>query len=107
MGALMDWIEAHAVIAALSAVFAGVAIVTLAKLYGFIFMRGQTVHRLGTAMEGQTGTVSEWSTSATGGHGLVFIGGELWQATARRSFAPGDRVVVKSVNGLRLDVDVA
>lgn len=119
------WLEAHAIAASLAALFAGFAFVTLAKLYGFVFMRGRTVHRLGTNMQGQPGNVVEWSgggadgrpdrksgglrmSSQLKGHhgsGLVSIGGELWQARSHQSFAPGDTVIVRSVNGLTLEVD--
>ena len=96
------WVEAHPVAAGAVIVMAGFALVIAAKIYGLIFMRGRTVHMIGDEMRGQPCVVSEWS----GHEGLVSVGGELWRARSKRSFATGDAAVVKSVNGLLLDVDL-
>ena len=80
--------------------FAGFAIVALAKIYGLIFMREKTPHRLGDAMNVHRAEVTEWS----GREGRVLAGGELWQATSDDALAPGDQVTVSSMNGLVLRV---
>jgi membrane-bound serine protease (ClpP class) len=54
---------------------------------------------------GARGRVLDWQ----GGKGHVFVHGERWQARAApgKAPAPGDRVVVRAVDGLTLVVDAA
>lgn len=84
------------------ALFAGFAIVAVAKLYGLFFMRWKTPFRVGDAMNEQSAKVVEWSANSDGGY--VSAGGELWRATSKDALAPGDLVAIESVNGLSLKV---
>ena len=52
-------------------------------------------------MIGEVGEVKEWS----GTEGMVFIHGELWQATSEAPLFAGDKVVAQSVQGLTLTVE--
>jgi len=49
---------------------------------------------------GEIGEVREWS----GSEGRIFVHGELWKATSKGPFLPGDKVVVQNVQGLMLIV---
>ncbi|MEL7487398.1 MAG: NfeD family protein [Pseudomonadota bacterium] len=80
--------------------FAGFGAVALAKVYGLLFMRSKTPHRLGDAMNVHRAEVTEWS----GGEGRVVAGGESWRAVSNDSLSPGDKVVVAAMNGLVLRV---
>ncbi|MEM8770023.1 MAG: NfeD family protein [Pseudomonadota bacterium] len=83
-----------------AAIFAGFALVAVAKVYGLIFMRWKTPFRVGETMTGTRAEVSEWAE----GEGYVTAGGELWRATSADQLKPGDSVSVISVNGLELAV---
>ncbi len=52
------------------------------------------------ALLGQVAEVRQWEK----GRGLVFIKGELWEASSEASLAVGEKAVVKSVDGLVLKV---
>ncbi|MGA7328271.1 MAG: NfeD family protein, partial [Rhodomicrobium sp.] len=39
------------------------------------------------------------------GEGYVWAQGERWHARGRRVFAAGDRLIIKGLDGLTLDVD--
>lgn len=82
------------------AILAGFAIVAIAKLYGLFFMRWKTPFRVGEAMHVNRAEVVEWE----GNEGYVSAGGELWRAKSKDALSPGDKVAVKSVNGLTLSV---
>lgn len=79
---------------------AGASFVLLAKIFGLIFMRGKSVHRVGDSMNVNRAEVVEWN----GGEGLVMAGGELWRATSKETLMVGDDVDVVSMNGLLLTV---
>jgi membrane-bound serine protease (ClpP class) len=63
--------------------------------------------RAGKRVSGMEGMVGETGTAQTplSPAGKIFVHGELWDATASSSVALGGRVVVRRVDGLRLDVD--
>jgi membrane protein implicated in regulation of membrane protease activity len=82
------------------AVFAGFALVAIAKIYGLFFMRWKTPFRVGEAMNVSRAEVVEWS----GDKGYVSAGGELWRATSKDALAPGDEVSIAAVKGLLLSV---
>jgi len=88
------------VIWALILMLIGASAVLVAKIYGLIFMRGKSPHRVGEAMNVQRAEVTEWS----GAEGYVRAGGELWRATSNDTLMPGDDVTVASMNGLVLRV---
>lgn len=52
------------------------------------------------ALIGEKGIVQKWDH----GEGLVFIHGEYWNAISDEQLGPGDRIEVKEVNGLTLNV---
>jgi membrane-bound serine protease (ClpP class) len=58
---------------------------------------------------GAQGLIGEIGTAETAlsPQGKIFIHGELWDATASSSVAPGQNVVVRQVDGLQLSVDLA
>ncbi len=82
------------------ALLIGFGAVAIAKLYGVMFMRWKTPHRLGDAMNVDRAEVVEWS----GEEGYVSAGGELWRATSKDALSPGDKVSVNTVDGLLLKV---
>ena len=59
-------------------------------------------HGLGDALTGREATVQEWDTQE--GRGLVRVHGEVWQASARQGFTPGETVRIKKIQGLQLHV---
>lgn len=59
-----------------------------------------TPYQLGDAFGDSGAVVVSWRDGA----GYVRIGGELWQARAKASFAPGDAVKVARKDGLLLRV---
>jgi len=63
--------------------------------------------RAGKRISGSEGLVGEVGTaqSALSPSGKVFVHGEIWDATATEAVAEGSRVVVKRIDGLRLEVD--
>jgi membrane-bound serine protease (ClpP class) len=56
---------------------------------------------------GAQGLVGEFGTAQTplSPRGKVFVHGELWDATASSPIAAGQRVVVRSLDGLQLQVE--
>ncbi len=68
----------------------------------FVLNRDPRDYRLGSARRGEKGVVVDWSPDQA--RGRVDLGGETWTAECRRPLAPGDRVRVTSVNGLKLNV---
>ncbi|HET7750628.1 MAG TPA: nodulation protein NfeD [Terriglobales bacterium] len=63
--------------------------------------------RRGKVVTGAQGLVGEIGTARTplGPEGKVFIHGELWDAVASGSIEAGQAVVVKRIDGLRLEVE--
>jgi len=90
---------ANPLVWALTLVLLGASAVLAAKIFGLIFMRGKTSHRLGDAMSARA-QVTEWS----GGEGYVIAGGERWRAASNDALEPGDNVTVAAMNGLVLRV---
>ncbi len=60
----------------------------------------KTEYRVGDQMTNVGAEVVDWS----GNDGSVLAGGEVWRATAKQAFNPGDKVVVTRVDGLTLEV---
>ena len=54
-----------------------------------------------SGMLGKVGEVKQWQKN----EGKVFVKGELWQAVSDVLLLPGDRVVIKKVEGLTLEVN--
>lgn len=84
----------------LVALFIGFGAVAAAKVYGLVFMRWKTPHRIGDAMNGARAHVTEWSN----GEGYVTVGGELWRAASKDTLSTGDTVSVTAVDGLTVKV---
>jgi membrane-bound serine protease (ClpP class) len=65
--------------------------------------------RANKVVTGAQGLVGELGTARTAlsPQGKVFVHGELWDAVASSDLAPGQRVVVRRVDGLQLQVDAA
>ena len=63
--------------------------------------------RAGKRVSGSEGLVGEIGTaqSALMPSGKIFLHGEIWDATATATLAEGSRVVVKRVDGLRVEVE--
>ncbi len=59
-----------------------------------------TPYRLGETFGDSSAVVVSWREGA----GYVRIGGELWQAQSKTSFAPGDAVKVARKDGMSLRV---
>ncbi len=78
----------------------GASAVFAAKIYGLIFMRGKSPHRVGEVMNVSRAEVTEWAD----GEGYVRAGGELWRAQSNDPLIPGDDVTVAGMNGLVLRV---
>ena len=53
-----------------------------------------------TGMVGKVGEITQWKEAS----GKVSVNGELWQAVSAAPLKPGDRVVVRNVKGLTLEV---
>ena len=53
-----------------------------------------------SGMFDKVGEVKQWHKN----EGKVYVDGELWQAFGEVSFLPGDKVIVKNVEGLKLEV---
>ncbi|NNL87516.1 MAG: hypothetical protein HKP25_00455 [Marinicaulis sp.] len=96
----MDISGANPITLILLGVGAAAAILLLIKIYGLIFMTGNSPHRVGDAMNVHRASVTEWS----GSEGMVNAGGELWRAMSKDDLAPGDHVEVASMKGLVLHV---
>lgn len=58
-------------------------------------------HRVGGQMAGARGLVVEWD----GCEGYVRADGELWKAYANTALASGEKVKVRRLDGLRLEVE--
>jgi membrane-bound serine protease (ClpP class) len=86
------------VILALTAVSAGVLIVVLSLL---LRARKQPVVSGSSAMLGETAEVVDCGNGAI----LARLNGELWRVNCSASLEVGDRVTVKNVSGLILDVE--
>ena len=54
-----------------------------------------------SGMMGKVGEVKRWKKN----EGIVFVNGELWKAVSDVPLLRGDRVVIKDVEGLTLEVD--
>ena len=54
-----------------------------------------------SGMSDKLGEVKQWKKN----EGKVVVNGELWQAVSEVPLLPGDRVVIKNVEGLTLEVD--
>jgi len=63
--------------------------------------------RRNKVVTGSQGLIGEIGTAHSGLHpeGKVFVHGELWDAVSSTDVAPGERVRVKRVDGLRLSVE--
>lgn len=81
-------------------VASGFLIVSLAKLYGFFFMRGPRHHRVGSSMSNVKAEVTEWA----GGEGYVLADGELWRARSKQALSAGDQVRISQMDGLVVTV---
>ncbi len=85
-------------------VIGGSAIASLLLLSGIVGFAVRARQRPamagGEELIGLEGEVVEWQ----GGDGAIRIRGEVWAASADRSFTPGDRVRVSARNGLVLTV---
>lgn len=57
-------------------------------------------HRVGARWGEEPIEVKEWS----GGEGYVDAGGELWRAVSKDKLIAGERVIVKKMRGLTLEV---
>jgi membrane-bound serine protease (ClpP class) len=53
-----------------------------------------------TGMLGKVGEVKQWKKN----EGKVFVNGELWKAVSDAPLFQGDRVVIRKVKGLTLEV---
>ena len=116
---VMLWFAVGAFVAALGAglggshevqigLFIAVSVALFAAsrtLFHHAFMRGADTHLIGSeAMVGTEATVTE-ALPAAMGEGTVRINGELWAAqSVDGAVAAGERVLVQSVEGLRLRV---
>ncbi len=75
-----------------------------------VFLVGLVIKaRRSKVVTGQQGLIGEIGVaqSALQPEGKVFVHGELWDAVASANVAPGARVLVKRVDGLRLEVEPA
>jgi len=73
-----------------------------------VFLVGLVIKaRRSKVVTGQQGLIGEIGVaqSALQPEGKVFVHGELWDAVASANVAPGQRVVVKRIDGLRLEVE--
>ena len=62
--------------------------------------------RVSSGREGLIGQVGEVRQEISNGHkGMVFVAGELWEATSPRSIRVGERVRVVAIQGLLLEVE--
>ena len=69
-------------------------------LFWFIIRRkGKSVCGV-TGMLGKVGEVKQWKKN----EGKVFVNGELWKAVSDAPLLRGDRVVIRKVKGLTLEV---
>ena len=100
----IDFLGFHADVApslvAIGLIAAGFLFVSIAKLYGFFFMRGPRHHRMGSSMSTVKAEVTEWA----GKQGYVRAGGELWKAQSKQSLSVGDQVRIAHVDGLVVTV---
>ena len=53
-------------------------------------------------MLGKVGEVKQWQKTS----GKVFVNGELWHAVSATPLVPGDKVAIKNVKGLTLEVNL-
>ncbi len=89
---------------AVAAVAVPVGLLSVFIVYFGIKSFGAAVQGGFEGMVGQKGEVVFWH----GGKGKIYIQGEYWEASADRSFAPGDRVqIIRSGEGLNLKVGPA
>jgi membrane-bound serine protease (ClpP class) len=73
-----------------------------------VFLVGLVIKaRRAKVVTGQQGLIGEIGVaqSALQPEGKVFVHGELWDAVSSANIAPGTRVLVKRVDGLRLEVE--
>jgi len=63
-------------------------------------------NKIVTGEEGMIGMIGTARTPLTPS-GKVFVNGELWNATSSQQLGPGQRVVVKEIHGLQLEVEPA
>ena len=73
-----------------------------------VFLVGLVIKaRRSKVVTGQQGLIGEIGVaqSALQPEGKVFVHGELWDAVSSANIAPGTRVLVKRVDGLRLEVE--
>jgi membrane-bound serine protease (ClpP class) len=61
-------------------------------------------NKVTTGIEGLVGEIGVAETALTPS-GKVFVHGEIWDAVAPAGVAPGEKVVVERVDGMRLRVD--
>lgn len=74
------------------------------------FLMGIAIRaRRNKVVTGPQGLIGEVGTAQTplSPQGKVFVHGELWDAVASTNIAPGQRVIVRQVDGLQLRVDPA
>jgi membrane protein implicated in regulation of membrane protease activity len=53
-----------------------------------------------TGMIGKVGEIRSWNASG----GKINVNGEIWQAVGDFDFLPGDKVVIRQVEGLKVSV---
>jgi membrane protein implicated in regulation of membrane protease activity len=69
-------------------------------LIGAVVQRRKSSRRRASLVD-QVVEIREWGK----GEGLVFFKGELWKAVSDGSLAPGEKAVVRRVEGLTLSVE--
>jgi membrane-bound serine protease (ClpP class) len=69
-------------------------------LVWLVFKKNRQVKTGPEGMVGEVGVIKVWDST----EGKIFVHGELWQAEGEDPFAPGDKAVVLSVEGLTLIV---
>jgi membrane-bound serine protease (ClpP class) len=73
-----------------------------------VFLVGLVIKaRRGKVVTGQQGLIGEIGVARTWlqPQGKVFVHGELWDAVSSVNIAPGERVLVRRIDGLRLEVE--
>ncbi len=84
-----------------AAMLAGIALFAAIKLaWGMLLWTQPTKHRIGDRWGDEEIEVIDWR----GGEGRVESGGEIWRAVSKEPLRAGDRVTVRRMKGLTLEV---